>query len=134
MEEALPVMNSMNAPLELCEQVKERFLQFLNGFVITDNLDAEPSQSMTHSQGSGARESGGRCWGRSAGTHLPPTTKHLLRSCLGPPPGCAELSRQFESRLAGPARRWPRRAAGPFLRRAAGHHEGAGAQVPLREL
>ncbi|PSC76526.1 DNA replication licensing factor Mcm6 [Micractinium conductrix] len=51
--EGLPVMNTLNAPVELCEQVKERFLQFLNGFVLTDNQEAEPSQSITHSQGSG---------------------------------------------------------------------------------
>ena len=57
MEDAIPVMNSINAPLELCEQVKERFHQFLNGFVISESLEAEPSQSITHSQGSGA---GGR--------------------------------------------------------------------------
>ncbi|KAL4448853.1 hypothetical protein ABPG77_007570 [Micractinium sp. CCAP 211/92] len=56
-EAALPVMNGINAPVELCEQVKERFLQFLNGFVLTDSLDAEPSQSNTHSQGSAGRAS-----------------------------------------------------------------------------
>ena len=54
MEDAIPVMNSINAPLELCEQVKERFQQFLNGFMISESLEAEPSQSITHSQGSGA--------------------------------------------------------------------------------
>ena len=54
MEDAIPVMNSINAPLELCEQVKERFQQFLHGFVISESLEAEPSQSITHSQGSGA--------------------------------------------------------------------------------
>lgn len=47
-------MNALNAPAELCEAVKERFLAFLNGFVVTDQADAEPSQSITHSQGSGA--------------------------------------------------------------------------------
>lgn len=57
-EAALPVMNGINAPVELCEQVKERFLQFLNGFVLTDSLDAEPSQSNTHSQGSGGQSAG----------------------------------------------------------------------------
>jgi len=46
------VLNAMNAPAELCEQVKERFLQFLNDFVLSESLDAEPS--ITHSQGSGA--------------------------------------------------------------------------------
>lgn len=55
--EGLPVMNTLNAPVELCEQVKERFLQFLNGFVLTDNQEAEPSQSITHSQGSGVNRS-----------------------------------------------------------------------------
>lgn len=56
----LPLMNTVNAPLELCEQVKDRFLQFLNNYVVTDSLDAEPSQSITHSQGSGGAGAGGR--------------------------------------------------------------------------
>jgi hypothetical protein len=48
-------MNSINAPLELCEQVRGRFLQFLNNYVVADGQDdAQPSQSITHSQGSGA--------------------------------------------------------------------------------
>lgn len=61
--DALPIMNGTNAPLELCEQVKERFQAFLNNFVIADDQgDAQPSQSLTHSQGSGER-GGGRAWG-----------------------------------------------------------------------
>lgn len=73
-EAALPVMNGINAPVELCEQVKERFLQFLNGFVLTDSLDAEPSQSNTHSQGSGRQRAGWRRW------------------AIGPSPPAAEAS------------------------------------------
>lgn len=46
-------MNALNAPSELCNAVQERFQAFLNGFVVTDQADAEPSQSITHSQGSG---------------------------------------------------------------------------------
>lgn len=59
MEDApLPgVMNPTHAPVELCEQVKERFLRFLNGFVLVESQEAEPSQSNTHSQGSGGRPS-----------------------------------------------------------------------------
>lgn len=83
MEDALPVYNSVNAPLELCEQVKERFLQFLNGYVISDSLDDGPSQSITHSQGSG--EEGG-VWGElgeaMGAPQRPPLA--LCRACHHP--------------------------------------------------
>ncbi len=78
----LPVMNALNAPAELCEAVKERFLAFLNGFVVTDQTDAEPSQSITHSQGSGA--------GRAppllpvAGLGLAPSLPGNVRGCWTP--------------------------------------------------
>ena len=78
------MMNVMNAPLELCEQVKERFLQFLNGFVLSDSLDAEPSQSITHSQGSGGamvgRALAGGPWRAIAAAHHP--IKHA-HGCWG---------------------------------------------------
>lgn len=62
MGDAIPVMNSINAPLELCEQVRGRFLQFLNNYVVADGQDdAQPSQSITHSQGSGAAGQGTLC-------------------------------------------------------------------------
>ena len=85
MEEAIPVMNVMNAPLELCEQVKERFLQFLNGFVLSDSLDAEPSQSITHSQGSGGawRGAGGRRGGSEGRSPWPTTPDNRAHGCWG---------------------------------------------------
>lgn len=91
MEGDLPIANSLNAPLELCEQVKDRFQQFLNNFVIIESLDGEPSQSITHSQGSGAwRGCMGRgVWRRSAATHLclesvgPPQTARGPRRAAG---------------------------------------------------
>lgn len=49
----LPIMNAINAPIELCQTIEARFRDFLNGFVIADDLEAQPSQSLTHSQGSG---------------------------------------------------------------------------------
>jgi hypothetical protein len=53
-DEAIPVMNSINAPLELCEQVRERFLHFLNSFIYADGQeDGQPSQSVAASQNSG---------------------------------------------------------------------------------
>ncbi|KAI3430537.1 hypothetical protein D9Q98_005130 [Chlorella vulgaris] len=57
-DEAIPVMNSINAPLELCEQVRERFLHFLNSFIYADGQeDGQPSQSVAASQNSGGRPS-----------------------------------------------------------------------------
>jgi hypothetical protein len=53
MGDAIPVMNMINAPVELCQQAQERFLQFLNNFLLTEYDGELPSQSNTHSQGSG---------------------------------------------------------------------------------
>ena len=128
----LPVMNALNAPAELCEAVKERFLAFLNGFVVTDQTDAELSQSITHSQGSGA--------GRAppllpvAGLGLAPSLPGNVRGMLDTLASRRPLPAGFEWReLPGPCRGPPQPAAA-LLRGAAGHHEGAGAQVPVREL
>jgi hypothetical protein len=45
-------MNPLNAPRELCQQVKEQFVRFLNDFVLHDSGEPEASQA---SQGSGRR-------------------------------------------------------------------------------
>lgn len=42
--DALPIMNTMNAPVELCERIKERFLNFLNDFILQDRGEPELSQ------------------------------------------------------------------------------------------
>ncbi len=64
MGDTIPVMNSINAPVELCEQVRARFLQFLNNFVVADgHEDAQPSQSNNHSQGAGAQAAIAACAG-----------------------------------------------------------------------
>ena len=57
--EALPVMNPLNAPVEVCEEAKARFTAFLNEYTAVDAAEPEQSQA---SQGSGAR---GRLMGRS---------------------------------------------------------------------
>lgn len=86
-------MNALNAPAELCEAVKERFLAFLNGFVVTDLADAEPSQSITHSQGSGAGAGGAA--GVDGGLRAPPPAargcKGDARPPGGPPPAAAPV-------------------------------------------
>jgi hypothetical protein len=131
MEDAIPVMNSINAPLELCEQVKERFQQFLNGFVISESLEAEPSQSITHSQGSGAVAALMAGGDRSRATHQALGAGQQPGRALGPPQR-PDAGANFSNGA------WAcRRPGGPapaLLRGAAGHHEGAGAQVPLRQL
>lgn len=125
-------MNALNAPAELCEAVKERFLAFLNGFVVTDQADAEPSQSITHSQGSGA----GRAppllpvAGLGRLPWLPSNVHNMLDILAGRHP----LPAGFEWRELPVPRRRPPQPAAALLRGAAGHHEGAGAQVPVREL
>ena len=101
MEDALPLYNSVNAPLELCEQVRERFLAFLNGFVISEPADGEPSASGTLSQGSGARGragAGAGVAGRAAGhPPRPGQPAGCWGRALGPPrappvqPACARL-------------------------------------------
>ena len=78
-------MNALNAPAELCEAVKERFLAFLNGFVVTDQADAEPSQSITHSQGSGAGAGGAAAANR--GPRAPPPAAGRCQRDAGPPGG-----------------------------------------------
>lgn len=56
MEDAIPLMNSINAPLELCEQAQQRFLQFLNSYTISEHDGEHPSQSGSHSLRSGASD------------------------------------------------------------------------------
>lgn len=56
-QEPLPVMNPLNAPIEVCEAAKERFQQFLNEYQAAESAEAEPSQSQA-SQGSGRGREG----------------------------------------------------------------------------
>ncbi len=38
-------INSMNATMTMCEDAKEKFLDFLNGFVAPDHEYGQPSQA-----------------------------------------------------------------------------------------
>lgn len=67
--EALPTMNPLNAPVEVCEQAKERFLQFLNEFQVSDNSEPEPSQ-LSQGSGDGAPPPRDQQAGRGAGRAL----------------------------------------------------------------
>ena len=64
--QALPVMNSLNAPAELCEAVKARFLQFLNDYVAAESAEPEASQGSA----GGLQRSAGR-GGRAGGQPIP---------------------------------------------------------------
>lgn len=73
-------MNTMNAPVELCERIKERFLHFLNDFILQDRGEPELSQMSVASGALGVKRGPkaphAGCWG----LHLLVAPMHRCRS------------------------------------------------------
>lgn len=130
-------LNPVNCPLSVCEAVKEGFGRFLREFTVTDSAEAEPSQTGL-SQGSGVM----MALVASEAAALPVVQHILHRPAISEwepaaagGPAAAHVQKPSAALLLLVLRcRRPPAAGTQALRGTACHHEGAGADLPVREL